>query len=71
MKKIYHCEDTGSIYWLEGNALMFVSTPQNGVIDFENDGGEVDKVLMKGETTSTGRQLTDLYAQIERELWKQ
>ena len=71
MKKIYHCGDTGSIYWLDGQALMFAPTPVNGVVDFESDGGEVDKVLMEGEKAQNGRLLTDIYAHVERELWKQ
>ncbi len=40
--KIYNSTKTGSTYWLRDEVLMFAPTPIDGLIDFDNDGGEVE-----------------------------
>lgn len=71
MRKIYICEETGSVYWLDGNDLMYAPlSKEDTVIDFEDEGGVVDKLMMRGEVRENGMTYDNLYRKIERELWK-
>ena len=62
--KIYISEITGSVYWIENNCLMYAPMPINGTVDTDNDGGEVDLGMMKGEIFSNGQGAEDFYADI-------
>lgn len=65
--KLFISEKTGSIYWLDGDALMFCPLPaRNGLIDLDNDGGAVEFDLFEGDTLDDGTLLVDYLNNIKR-----
>jgi hypothetical protein len=66
--KLYICEETGSVYWLEGESLIFAPQSRNSfVLDTANDGGEVEEGLAE-EKLENGRTLGEVWEEARRHL---
>lgn len=68
--KYYISQEAGSVYWLEGNCIMFAPLSLRGDTFNTNSGGEVDEQLMQGELLANGREFSELYAEIRKLLTK-
>ncbi len=67
--KYFISEETGSIYWFDGKAIMCTPMNQNNIFNTESeDICEVEEHMMKDELTSTGRKLEEVYAEVRKAL---
>lgn len=72
--KIYISQDTGSIYWLEGDALMFAPINRNHTTD-TTEGAEVEEHLVGDEhiydphkEPLNFKTFSELYAEVRKAL---
>lgn len=66
-QKYFISEETGSVYWLQGEAIMFAPLCRDNTFDTDG-GGEVDEQMMKGEFASNGRSFEEIYAEVREAL---